>query len=178
MKTSKTETATLVAPRRPLVSGAKITDAMPTGHGAIVSGSHVAIGIKEVININIGSGVVNSLTDYSLSASGSYNFNVLGYQGSGTWSISLDSNDNGQTYQVHIKFSGTYSGDQQFTANASESGSGTDTTITYSGGGQTVVQTYQNDGIFQKAKVWFNTNVNGHDVNLYVYNSDVYGLDL
>lgn len=154
---------------------AKITDAMPTGKGEIFSGSHVALGIKDVFDYDIGTGVVTELTDYSLTAAGSYNFDIWGYKGSGTWNMSLNSTDNGQTYQVTIKFSGTFNENETYTANAQESGSGSDTEITYSGNDMEIVQSYQNDGVFQKAKVWFETHLNRHDVHLYVYNTDVYG---
>lgn len=150
---------------------AKITDAVPTGTGAIAAGTKICLGIRETVNVNIGNGVVTALSDYNMVANGNYNYDLPGYQGKGQWSISMDSSDSGNTYKVQIAFNGTLNMNETFTATANES----DGKIVYQGTDHTLTQSDQNDTIFQKAKVWLETNIDNQDIKLYVYSSDQYG---
>lgn len=150
---------------------AKITDALPTGKGAIKKGSNVCLGVSEAVNINIGNGIVTALSDYDMAANGQYNFDILGYKGNGNWSISMKSSDEGKTYNVQFKVSGTWKMNENFPANANKSAG----KVIYQGAGHTLTQSDQSDTIFQKAKVWLDTNLDRHDIQLYIYNSDTYG---
>ncbi len=156
---------------------AKVRDAVPSGKGAIQAGTKVCLGVKEAINVNIGSGTITQLSDYELSGEGAYDFDVLGYSGKGTWAISLVSSNGGKTYDVKVRFTGTYDQDVEFDAAAIEFGKPTDcnASITYVGGGHTISQSCQCDTWLQKAKIWFGTQINGRGVDLYMYSSDEYG---
>ena len=177
MKTIQKKAAVATNGKKTLAAnGARITDAMPTGKGQLVEGAHIVLGIKEVTDYHIGTGVISQLDDYNFAAGGAYDFDIWGYKGSGTWSMSMSSTDGGQTYNVKLKFTGTWNQDNPpYSAAADEEGSGKHTTITFNGDGHDVIQSFQNDGWFQDAKVWYETTVNGHDVHLYIYNEDVYG---
>lgn len=149
---------------------------MPIGKGAIDQGCSIDIGVSKIVNINVGTGTVTKLSDYDLEMNGDYDFDLFGFSGNGTWNASINSTDNGSTYSVVVSFTGTYSGSTKFSANASETGKpgNTDDKITYSGNGHTVEQSFQEDTLFQKAKVWLSGNFDGHDVDLYIYNSSYY----
>ncbi len=135
------------------------------------------LGVKVGANVNIGHGTVAELSDYCLSASGSYDFDVLGAKGSGDWSVSMKSTDGGATYAVDVTFTGTFHGKESYTATATLSGSPDDCggTISYTGGSHDVEQSCQEDTPFQKAKIWFNTTVDNSHRELYFYSSNEYG---
>ena len=150
---------------------AKITYAVPSGKGAIESGASVCIGVDAVVNQNIGLGTVAELSAYDFEASGKYDFDVLGKKGSGTWSITLKSTDGGNTFGVTLVFTGTFAIHESWTATATES----DGTISYTGGKHDVVQSYQDDGLTEKAKIYFATDIQGEGWKFYLYNSNTYG---
>lgn len=156
--------------------GVRITDATPTGKGALVPGCGITLGLEHGVgaNLDIGSGTITALDAYQFGASGAYGFDVLGYKGAGTWSITASSPDNGQTWVASATVTGTWSFSGTSPVSANESGSGTDTTITWSSG-TPVVQSFQDDSVFQKAKVFLAFTLDGHDLQLYMYNADVYG---
>ncbi|MBS1911205.1 MAG: VCBS domain-containing protein [Bacteroidetes bacterium] len=154
----------------------KITDAMPSGTGAIVNGCSLYVGyeILGIATTQLGSGTVSAYGDYAFAASGSYSFDELGYSGSGTWSFSIISNDGGETYAISWDVTGTYSSSGSSPVSPSESGSGTDTTITWSTGSFSLVQSYQNDTWTQKAKLFLAFTLDGHNITLDMYNLSYY----
>ena len=134
-------------------------DAVPSGTGSLSVGTPICIGLERPEggpNIDIGCGQVTALDSTHFGAAGQYCYDVLGYQGSGTWSLGFFSTD-GESWNVSVVWSGTYNNTIQTTATCTESGSGDDTSITYNLANPNVaaVQTFQNDGFFQKAKVFF-----------------------
>lgn len=134
-------------------------DAVPSDKGALGIGTPICIGLEGVaggLNVDIGCGHVTALDSMHFGASGQYCYDVFGYQGKGIWSLDFSSTD-GENWNVTVVWSGTFNNTIQTTATCTESGSGDDTAITYdlANPGIAVVQTFQNDSWFQKAKVYF-----------------------
>jgi len=141
---------------------AKLTDAVPTGKYGIASGTQVQLGLQIPLlithaNYDVGSGTIQSLSEYQLSAVGKYSVNFLGHKGNGTWTISVFSRDQGKSYNVSYRQTGTWWVNQSFTATAETKGTpGHDSVkIIYTGIGKTLKQSFQNDTLIQKAKVFF-----------------------
>ncbi len=157
----------------------QITDAFPTGTGAIVSGCAVDLGIEHAVvdsNVDLGTGVVSTLGAYDFAVSGNYSFDLLVYKGSGTFQLSISSPDSGQTWAATAVVTGTWNINiSNVAVQASETGSGTDTAITYRAGSTSVVQTFQNDGLLQKAKVYLSFTLGGKAMTMYMYNLTYYG---
>lgn len=156
-----------------------ITDAMPTGTGAIVNGCNLDLGIEHAVgpvNIDIGTGTVTACGPHAFAANGAYSFNVFGHGGSGTWSLSIQSTDGGNSYTASYAITGTWNGRADNVPVAPvQSGQGTDTVITWSAGGFSVVQSFQNDSPVQKAKVYLTFALDGTERTMYLYNTSYYG---
>ncbi|MEO1263848.1 MAG: hypothetical protein AAFZ15_33895 [Bacteroidota bacterium] len=146
------------------------TDAIPSGDGAIGIGTPIVIGASLGLNVDFGSGTVTQLDSLSFVANGSYD--LLG--NSGNWSVSLTSSD-GNTWDVSIQITGSINQNVNVpNATCNEQGTGTDTTITYSGDSQSIVQYFQDDSIFEKAKIWFEVPFQGNTTKVYFYNAQYY----
>ncbi|MEZ4953981.1 MAG: hypothetical protein R2825_10445 [Saprospiraceae bacterium] len=144
------------------------TDAIPTGDHAISQGNQVVIGVKKVLDLNLGTGTVTQLNSDNFEANGEYS----AFGKSGTWSASLTSSD-GNSWNLSIVLEGDINNSFNIeNASCNEQGSGDDTTITYTGDGQSMVQSYQNDSWVEKAKIWFAVPFNGTTYNLYFYNAN------
>jgi hypothetical protein len=177
------------APRHHALASAHVslTDAFPTGKDAIVPGCKLYVGLHlgGGARIQLGSAVVSALSaDQFVVSSGQLSFSALGYGANGSFSFTLSSPDQGQTWSL------TYSADIQYTSggnpgtfnpppgsipvSASESGSGTDTTIAWALGSVTLTQSFQNDTLLQRAMVLLATPWSS-TISLCFYNETAYG---
>jgi hypothetical protein len=134
---------------------AKFTDAAPTGKSKITADSTVMLGaVVRHLNVDLGEGQVSTLDAFTFNAAGQYSVNSGDYEG--TWTISVVSADNGQTWKLTFQFGGTVQYEKTGTARAIRSGSGHDTAVTYSfDDNSQIKQYYQTAGLVQKAKIWF-----------------------
>lgn len=152
----------------------QFTDAIPSGEGAIGTGTNVCIGVNKVINVDIGCGQVTQLDGNDFIAAGNYDFDVFGYKGQGTWALGFQSADGGNTWTIKVVFTGTYVVNEAFqNVTCTEGGSG-NTTITYNTAIGPIVQSFQNDSIFEKAKIWFSVPFEGNTWSFYFFSTDFY----
>lgn len=149
----------------------QFTNAIPTGNGEIGVGTDVCIGVGGAFNTDLGCGQVTALAGTHFSASGKYAFDDP--LGPGTWGMTFTSADGGGTWDVFVTFSQPL---QLFLAaqavTCSEDDSGT-TTITYNASSGAIVQTFQNDSFWHKAKLLLSIPL-GDTWNFYLYNAKYY----
>ena len=156
------------------------TDAIPTGTGEIGSGTNVCVGAKIAgINYDAGCGQISQLDAYDFIGSGTYDSPIPGYSGTGNWTLSLQSTDGGNTWNFTINITGTFNYQENYTGmscsetTGSSCGDPNTTTITYNSPAGPIIQSYQSDSFFQKAKLWFNIPQEGGTC-VYFFSTDQY----